>query len=81
MTIFTIKNMEIEIVEKIDSISAYNHNYYKIKPSCGDYYDFYDNDVIYVKSEDDTYMTSVYVGKIVNEKFVPAFMITHEEEW
>lgn len=81
MKIFTIKNIEIEIVERIDSISAYNHNYYKIKPSCGDYYDFYDNDVIYVESEDDTYLSSVYVGKIVNEKFVPAFMITHEEEW
>lgn len=80
MTIITIKNLEIEVVEKIESISAYNHNYYKIKP-CGNYYDFYDNDVVYVKSEDDAYITLVYVGKIVNEKFVPAFMMAYEEEW
>lgn len=65
----------------IDSISVYNHNYYRIKTSVGDYYDFYDNDVMYVESEDDVYLSSVYVGKIVNEKFVPAFMITYEEEW
>lgn len=81
MTLLNIKNLEIEVIERIDSISAYNHNYYRIKTCVGDYYDFYDNDVIYVESQDDVYLSSVYVGKIVNEKFIPAFMITYEEEW
>lgn len=81
MTFLNIKNIEIEVIERIDSISAYNHNYYRIKTRAGDYYDFYDNDVIYVESQDDVYLSSVYVGKIVNEKFIPAFMITYEEEW
>lgn len=80
MIYFTIKNIEIEIIERIESISTYNHNYYKIKLSCDEYYDFYDNDIIYIVSKDDTCSSSLYVGKIVNEKFVPAFMIKYEEE-
>ena len=76
MTLFSIKNIEIEIVEHIKSISAYNHNYYKIKPSCGDYYDFYDNDIAYIESYDDEAIQSVIDGK-----FVPAFMATYDEGW
>ena len=76
MTLFTIKNIEIEMIERIDSISSYNDNYYKIKSCEGDYYDFYENDVMRIKSYDDEYEESVYIGKIVNGKFIPAFMIT-----
>ena len=76
MTRFTIKNIEIEMIERIDSISSYNDNYYKIKPCEGDYYDFYENDVMRIKSYDDEFEDSVYIGKIVDDKFIPAFMIT-----
>lgn len=76
MTYFNIKNIEIEIVERIDSISSYNDNYYKIKFCQNDYYDFYGNDVARIKSYDDEYEESVYIGKIVDGKFIPAFMIT-----
>lgn len=79
MTLLTIQNIEIELVERIDSISSYNHNYYKIKSCVGDYYDFYGNDVIYILSEDDTSESSLFIGKIVDEKFVPAFMVTYDE--
>ena len=81
MTLFSIKNIEVEIVEHIKSISAYNHNYYKIKPSCGDYYDFYDNDIAYIESYDDEAIQSVYFGKFIDGKFVPAFMVTYDEGW
>ena len=81
MTLFSIKNIEIEIVEHIKSISVYNHNYYKIKPSCGDYYDFYDNDIAYIESYDDEAIKSVYFGKFIDGKFVPAFMVTYDEGW
>ena len=37
---------------------------------------FYENDVMRIKSYDDEYEESVYIGKIVNGKFIPAFMIT-----
>lgn len=81
MTIFTIKNIEIEIVEHIKSISTHNHNYYKIKPSCADYYDFYDNDIAYIESYDDETIQSIYFGKFIDGKFVPAFMVTYDEGW
>lgn len=81
MTLFSIKNIEIEVVEHIKSISAYNHNYYKIKPFCGDYYDFYDNDIAYIESYDDEAIQSVYFGKFIDGKFVPAFMATYDEGW
>lgn len=80
---FTIKNIEIEVVERIDSISSLYDNYYKIK-SCEDaHYNFYGNDVIRVKSIrikscDDKYEEFVYIGKLVDSKFMPAFMITYE---
>lgn len=75
MTLFSIKNIEIEMIERIDSISSYNDNYYKIKSCEGDYYDFYGSDVMRIKSYDDEYEESVYIGKIVNGKFIPTFMI------
>lgn len=84
MTRFTIKNIEIELVEHIKSISTYNHNYYKIKPFCGDYYNFYDaydNDIIHIESYDDEAIYSVYFGKFIDGKFVPVFMVTYDEEW
>lgn len=78
MTLFSIKNIEIEMIERIDSISSYNDNYYKIKSCENDYYDFYGNDVARIKSYDDEYEESLYVGKIVDGKFIPAFMITYD---
>lgn len=78
MTYFNIKNIEIEIIEKFDSISSYNDNYYKIKPCENDYYDFYGNDILRIKSYDDEYEESsiciCYVGKIIDGTFIPAFM-------
>lgn len=76
MTLFSIKNIEIEIIERIASISSYNDNYYKIKSCENDYYDFYGNDIARIKSYDDEYEESVYIGKIVDGKFMPSFMIT-----
>ena len=75
MTLFSIKNIEIEMIDRIDSISSYNDNYFKIKSCEGDYYDFYGSDVMRIKSYDDEYEESVYIGKIVNGKFIPTFMI------
>lgn len=76
---FTIKNIEIEMVERIDSISTYNDNYFKIKSYLDEHYDFYGNDVMRIKSYDDEYEESAYIGKLVNGKFIPAFMITYDE--
>lgn len=84
MTLFSIKNIEIEMVERIDSISTYNDNYFKIESYLDECYDFYGNDVIRIKSyddEDDEYEKSAYIGKLVNGKFVPAFMVTYDEGW
>lgn len=72
MKCFTIENIEIEIVERIDFISVYNDNYFKIKSCLGDYYDFYENDVMRIKSYDDEYEESGYIGKFVDGKFIPA---------
>lgn len=77
---FTIKNIEIEMVAKIDSMSSYNDNYYKIKPYEGDFYNFYDNDVVRITSCDDWYEETAYIGKIVDGNFVPALMITYDPE-
>lgn len=68
------------MIERIDSISSYNDNYYKIKSYEGDFYNFYDNDVARIKSCDDEYEESIYIGKIVDGKFIPAFMITYDPE-
>lgn len=78
MTRFTIQNIEIEIVERIDSVSTYNDNYFKIESYLDGYYDFYGNDVIRIKSCDDEYEESAYIGKLVDGKFIPAFMITYD---
>lgn len=74
MKFFTITNIEIEVVEKIDAISSYNDNYYKIKSCENDYYDFYGNDILRIKSYDDEYEEYIYIGKIIDGTFVPAFM-------
>lgn len=81
MTRFNIKDINIEVIERLDSISAYNHNYYKIKSSSGDYYEFYDNDVMYVESRDDCVYETVYIGKLAEGNFIPAFVLTSYSEW
>ena len=77
---FTIKNIEIDAVERIDSISSYNDNYYKIKSCEDNFYNFYDNDVLRIISRADLYEETVYIGKIVDGNFVPALMITYDPE-
>ena len=77
---FTIKNIEIDAVERIDSISSYNDNYYKIRSCEDNFYNFYDNDVLRITSCDDRYEETAYIGKIVDDNFVPALMITYDPE-
>ncbi len=60
---FTIKNIEIDAVERINSISSYNDNYYKIKSCEDNFYNFYDNDVIRITSCDDWKIS--YLGKLL----------------
>lgn len=75
-----IQNIMIKIVERLDSFSSYSDNYYKIKSSVGDYYNFFGNDVMRIQSYDE-FEESIYIGKFVDGKFIPALMISRDSRY